>query len=442
MKAIIISIGDELLIGQVVNTNAAFIAAKLNDVGVEVCCINTIGDDKDAILKNFRESYPACNAVVVTGGLGPTHDDITRMAVCEFFDTDLVPHEGVRQQIQRFLQARNRPWSEAAENQTRLPRGAEAIPNDHGTAPGEFFERDGKYFIVMPGVPYEMEAMMNEFVVPFFTQRSSGNYILHRTLNTTGIPESTISERLGDINDLLQGESIARPSRPVPLPDEEVGTGLGLVEASTKVGLAFLPSTGGVRLRITVVGSDRAQCQVKSTMIEQFIRSKVGKYIYGTDEDRLEEVVGRLLTERKLKLAIAESCTGGMLANILTNVPGSSRYVERAIVAYSNQSKMDMLRVSNELLEKYGAVSREVAKAMASGVRTLSGVDIGISTTGVAGPDGGTSEKPVGLVWIGYSDADHNFAVKLSLGSERIRIKERATHACLEIVRRKILDIT
>ncbi|HTK82031.1 MAG TPA: competence/damage-inducible protein A [Bacteroidota bacterium] len=412
MKAIIISIGDEILIGQVINTNAAFISSKLNSVGIEVDTVLTVGDTEEAILKGFRESASGHDLVVVTGGLGPTHDDITRTAVCKFFQTKLVSSQEARRDIETFLAARARPWSDAAEDQTLIPQGATVMPNRHGTAPGEFFEREGRYFIVMPGVPQEMEGMMNDFVVPFFRQHPTGGHILHLTLNTTGIPESTLASRLGNIEELLRGEK-----------------------------LAFLPSTGGVRMRITVSGSDMKKCEQKLSSIEASIREKAGKYIFSAGDISLEAAVGELLQSRGLKLAVAESCTGGLLADKITNVPGSSAYFERGIVAYSNASKADLLHVANELIKAHGAVSKEVAEAMAIGIRSVAGVDIGVSTTGIAGPSGGTESKPVGTVWIAYSDAKETVALKLNLGSDRLRIKERASQAALELVRRKVLNL-
>jgi nicotinamide-nucleotide amidase len=412
MKSIIITIGDELLIGQVINTNAAFIAEQLNSVGIEVERVLTVADDASVILRSFNESYPLYDVIVVTGGLGPTHDDITRKAVCTFFKADLISSEEARKNIKRFLRERNHAWSDAAENQTLVPRGAVVIPNSHGTAPGEFFEQENKYFIVMPGVPYEMKQMMKEFVVPFFTKKTSGKIIIHRTLKTTGIPESQLAARLGNIDELLQGEK-----------------------------LAFLPSLSGVRLRITVIGDDRSQSEKKAEAIESRIRAKAEKYIYASGEEELEETVGKLLLRHRFKIALAESCTGGMIADIITNVPGSSQYFDRGVIVYSNQSKIDLLNVPKELIEQHGAVSEEVAKAMALGIRTVSSTDIGISTTGIAGPSGGSAEKPVGLVWIGYSDINGTFAIKFHLGGERTRIKERATYSALELLRRNILKI-
>jgi nicotinamide-nucleotide amidase len=412
MKAIIITIGDELLIGQVINTNAAFISERLNSVGIQIGRVLTVGDAQAEILASFRENFDRYDVIVVTGGLGPTHDDITKKAVCAFFQTDLVPSDEAREKIRTFLKLRDRPWSDAAEEQTLVPRGSIVIPNNHGTASGILFERPGKYFICMPGVPYEMEGMINEFILPYFSGKSTGDVVLHRTLKTSGIAESTLSNRLGNI-------------------DEIIGNGT----------LAFLPSPSGVRMRISVVNANRAAGERLLREIESRIRAKVGETIYGSDDEELEEVAGRLLAERGLKLALAESCTGGMIAHHMTNVPGSSAYFERAVVVYSNQSKIDSIGVPGELIERHGAVSREVAEAMAEGIRTVAGTDIGISTTGIAGPSGGTPRKPVGLVWIGYSDRSRTFSRKYQFGGHRTRVKEQATRAALELLRRTLLGI-
>ncbi len=412
MKSAIITIGDELLIGQVINTNAAFIAQKLNGISVEVNRMVTVSDDESDILRTLDESYRTFDVVIITGGLGPTHDDITKKTLCKFFNTDLIPDSGTRAIIEGFLQQRNRAWSDLYEEQTLVPRGCIVIPNHHGTAPGELFEKDNKFVIVMPGVPYEMECMMNDFVIPYFSGKSTGKVVLHRTLKATGIPESSLAAKLGHIDEVIQGSK-----------------------------LAFLPSATGVRMRISVVETNRQSAEQKIREIESRIRNKVEKYIYGTDDDELEEIIGKTLTERKLTLAVAESCTGGMIANRVTNVPGSSAYFERGVISYSNKSKVDILKVPQLLIETHGAVSKEVAEAMAEGVRSISGTDIGLSTTGIAGPSGGTPEKPVGLVWIGYSDSSSTFAMKFHFGNDRLRIKEYASQSALELLRRKLLKI-
>jgi nicotinamide-nucleotide amidase len=412
MKSIILTIGDELLIGQVVNTNASSIARKLNGAGIEVVRMLTVADEEEEIVKAFEEAFPAFDVVVVTGGLGPTHDDVTKKAVCRFFHTDLVSDPDARKSIENFLKERNYAWSAASEEQSLVPRGAVVIPNNHGTAPGELFERENKFFIVLPGVPHEMEFMMDDFVVPYFKSKGGGTFILHRTLKTIGISETVLAARLGPTGDFLD-----------------------------RARLAFLPSPSGVRMRITVVDADRRAAEERIGRIESHIRVKAGSYVYGTGEEDLEEVVGKMLRERRLKIAVAESCTGGLIGHKLTDVPGASGYLDRVVVAYSNVSKTDLLGVPPGLIEQHGAVSREVAEAMASGVRTRAGADIGISTTGIAGPDGGSPEKPVGLVWIGYSDAATTSAAEFRFGTERLIVKERAAQAALDRVRRGLLGI-
>jgi nicotinamide-nucleotide amidase len=412
MTAEIITIGDELLIGQVINTNQAYIAEKLNEIGVDVARMTTIGDGTPAILGAFAEAWQRYNVVIVTGGLGPTHDDITKKAVCEFFNTDLVTNEEVRQRIQSLLQRRNIGWTAAHEEQTRVPRKAKLVPNPVGTAAGMLFEENGKYFIVLPGVPYEMKEMVDRSMIPFLSSKVTGSVIRHLTLRTSGIAESMLAKQLGDIDELLQGAK-----------------------------LAFLPSATGVRLRITVLGHDLLSVDHKVSEVEQRVRAKVQKYIYGTGEEELEEALGRILTERRLTIAVAESCTGGLVADKITNVSGSSKYFERGVITYSNQSKVELLGVPEGLIKAQGAVSKEVAEAMAAGIRRVARADIGLSTTGIAGPTGGTPEKPVGLVWIGYADKDTTLALKFHFGDNRARTKERAAQAALELVRRRVLKI-
>lgn len=412
MKAEIITIGDELLIGQVINTNTAYIAEKLNGVGISVERMTIVGDKDQEILDAFKEAYEKYDVVCVTGGLGPTHDDVTKKVVCKFFNTDLVMNEEALVNVKRLLKSRNMPLTKLNEEQALVPRTCTVIRNPHGTAPGMFFDQNKKYFIVMPGVPYEMKAMMENFVVPHFSKRASGSAIRHRTLKTTGIPESFLAQQLGNLDELLQGAK-----------------------------LAFLPASTGVRLRITVQEKYSQSAERKIQEVEKRIRAKAEKYIYGVDDEELEQVIGKLLTKKKLKIAVAESCTGGLIADRITNVPGSSNYFERGVIAYSNQSKVDLLGVPQELIEKHGAVSREVAEAMAEGVRKISSANIGISTTGIAGPTGGTPEKPLGLVWIGYSDNKGTFALKFNFGEDRLRVKERAAQAALELTRRRILKI-
>ena len=418
MTAELITIGDELLAGQVVNSNATYIAQQINAAGIPVTKIITVGDEEEAILAALSDAWARSDVVIVTGGLGPTHDDITKKALCKLFHTDLVLHRETLENIKTLLAKRNLPWTELVREQAMVPSSATVIHNRMGTAPGMLFEQNEKILVAMPGVPYEMRGITEDFLIPYVKRRSRGTAILYRTLNTTGIAEAFLFEQLGSIDEILHTNS-------------------GRQTAT----LAFLPSPLGVRLRITVQESSNQRAQKRVEEIESRIRKKVEKHIYSTDEETLEQVVGRLLTERKLTLAVAESCTGGLLANRITNVPGSSQYFERGVIAYSDPSKTEVLGMPPELIEKHGAVSREVAEAMATGVRQIARTEIGISTTGVAGPTGGTPEKPVGLVWIGFADHRETLALRFHFGDDRLRVKERATQAALELLRRKVMKI-
>ncbi len=414
MRAEIITIGDELLIGQVINTNASYIGKKLSEIGISVERIVSVGDDEEEIIRELRNAFDNFDIVILTGGLGPTHDDVTKSAICKFFNTGLIFNEDVLNQVREFLAKRGRTeLNEANKSQAFVPEKAKIINNYWGTAPGFLFEEDGKIVIVMPGVPKEMQGMMDKFVINYLSQKSEGNVIKQKVLKTTGIPEAYLYEKL----------------------KEKVEE----IEKFCKV--AFLPSAIGVKIRITVKAENKEKADELINEAERKIREEVDKYIYGVDDEEIEEVVGKLLTERKLKISIAESCTGGLICDRITNVPGSSKYFERGVVAYSNEAKIQVLGVSEELIRKYGAVSREVAEAMAEGVRKISGADIGISTTGIAGPTGGTPQKPVGLVWIGYSDKDETFAKEFRFGDDRLENKQRTAQMALEILRRKLLGI-
>jgi nicotinamide-nucleotide amidase len=410
VNAHIISIGDELLIGQVVNTNQAEIAAELGKIGIDPVLMTTVGDTRDFIRQAFALAWKDADIVIVTGGLGPTHDDVTRDAVCDFFGMDLISDPDVRHRVENLLRKRNRAWSNAAENQTLVPRGATVIPNPIGTAPGILISREKRHCVVLPGVPYEMRTMLQQSVIPFLASLPGGAVIRHRTFRTVGVPESALSDQLGDLGSLLG-----------------------------RAKLAFLPSAAGVRLRVTVQTESPQQADLEMRSVEERIRAKVGRHIYGTEDQELEQVLGELLLTRKLSLATAESCTGGLIANLVTNVSGSSGYFRGGIIAYSNEVKTEILGVEQTLLASHGAVSDQVAEAMARGVRRLLSSDIGISTTGIAGPTGGTPDKPVGLVWVGLSEATETFALKFMFGEGRLLVKERAAYAALEILRRRLL---
>jgi len=415
MNAYIISIGDELLIGQTINTNAAFIGEKLADIYIEIKKVSVVGDDESSIMNEFKVAKEESDIVIVTGGLGPTHDDVTRTCVIKFFDTKLVENKDVLEDIELMFAKRNREVTKVNKAQALVPEIAIPIRNKKGTAPGMWIESDDKIFIVMPGVPYEMKGMMNDFVVPKLLEKTlvSGKVIKKSVLQTTGIPESTLYEKFGNLDELLDGAK-----------------------------LAFLPSVLGVKLRITVEAEDEETAKNKLGEIEQKIRAKAGRFIFGKDDDTLEEVIGRLLKERELKIATAESCTGGLIAHTLTNVAGSSDYFERGVVCYSNASKVEILKVNEDALIKHGAVSQEVAMQMAEGVKSTSGTDIGLAVTGIMGPTGATTDKPVGLVYIGYCDEKVCTVKKFVFGNERLLNKERTMQAALDMVRRQLLGIS
>ncbi|GJQ64034.1 MAG: putative competence-damage inducible protein [Melioribacteraceae bacterium] len=415
MKAYLISIGDELLIGQTTNTNAAFIGSKLTEIQLKIGRTSVIADDVDEVKKEFQIAYNTSDLIIVTGGLGPTHDDITLKAVVDFFDAELVLNEEVLADVEALFKKRGREITELNRKQAYIPKNAEPIRNSRGTAPGLYIEKDGKTFVVMPGVPYEMQGMMEKFVIPRLVEKMGGlsEFKYTKNLLTTGIPESFLYERLGNLDDLL---------------------------GSAK--LAFLPNQFGVKMRLTVSGDTEDDARTNLEEIEQKIRSFVGRFIYGSNGDSLEDVVSRLLIDRGLTVAVAESCTGGLISSRLTNIAGSSNFFERGMITYSNGAKVENLKVSEDLLVEKGAVSLEVARQMAEGIRAVSMTDIGLAVTGIMGPDGGTDDKPVGLVYIGICDDKICTAKEFRFGDDRLLNKDRTSQAALDMLRRHLLGIS
>lgn len=415
MKAYLISIGDELLIGQTINTNVSFIGSLLSDNNISIIKSTVIGDNHKTILNEFDVAFASADLIICTGGLGPTHDDVTRNAVVDYFKTELVLNNVVLEDVKNFVNKRGRELKKSHEDQAMVPKISSPIRNENGTAPGMWIEKDKKILVVMPGVPYEMKAMMNNYVIPKLNDinEKPENFIKKVTLQTTGIPESILAERLGNLDELLNGAQ-----------------------------LAFLPNLFGVKLRVTVSSKEEEFANNQLVEIEQKIRSKVGRFVFAKGEVSLEEVVGRLLKERDLRIAVAESCTGGGLADRITNVSGSSNYFERGIVTYSNAAKVELLKVEEDVIMKKGAVSEEVAMQMAEGIKSTSGVDIGVALTGIMGPGGAVTNKPVGTVFIGYCDDKVCTAKRFQFGDDRIMNKTRATQAALEMIRRSLLGIS
>jgi nicotinamide-nucleotide amidase len=415
MNATLLTIGDELLIGQVVNTNVARLGEQLSALGVTVRRTAVVGDEMADIRGELRRSLGTSDLVLVTGGLGPTHDDITKKAIADELGRPLEFHEDLLAELKQKFDARGRPMAERNRVQAEVPAGFEALHNPVGTAPGLWFagEIDGaeRVIVVLPGVPHEMEALMREAVLPRLAARNGEAAIAQKTLLTVGIGESDLADALGDFDDRLG-------------PD---------------LHLAFLPSYGVVRLRITAFGAARSIAEARLADFEGYVRERAEDYLFGEGDDTLEATIGRMLRERGLTLATAESCTGGLLSHRITNIPGSSDYYCGGAVVYGNTQKIELLKVDTEMMATYGAVSDPVARQMAEGVRVRLNADLGISTTGIAGPGGGTPEKPVGTVWIGYADAAGTHAVHLRLTNDRLLNKRLSVTATLGLIRRQLL---
>lgn len=409
MSTEIISIGDELLIGQTVNTNASWMGEQLLKAGIRVDWVTTVGDSAAHIEQALQIAETRAKVVLLTGGLGPTHDDITKKVICQFFDSKMILHEQVLEHIKARFKTRGIAMSQVNRDQALVPEKAKVIFNDNGTAPGMLLERNGVTFYVMPGVPREMKAIMERSVIPQLKEKFAERAIFFKMFCTTGVAESTLFQKIGDINEI---EKYAK--------------------------LAFLPSPSGVKMRLMAERQTQQEAQAALKKAESLLRKNIESFIYAIDNCSLEQVVASILTKQGKTLAVAESCTGGLLANKLTNISGSSTFFDRGIVSYSNQAKTETLGVPEYLIAEHGAVSEQVAKAMAEGVRKIAGTDYGLSTTGIAGPTGGTPEKPVGLVFIGYSDKYETIGQRFNFISDRAGNKERAVAAALNLLRKKM----
>jgi len=414
----LITIGDELLLGFTVDTNAAHISRLLAGSGIEIVRRTTVGDQADQIARAVREALDRTGAVITTGGLGPTSDDLTKPAIARIFGRAMKLDEAFAARLEERWRARfpNSVFPATNRTQAEIPEGAQILVNRHGTASGIWLEDDqGRWVAMMPGVPREMRGMLAEELLPAIQARMKGpeSVVLSGTLRTTGIAESAIAELLGPN---FLGDSRSEPGS---LP------------------LAYLPGVAGVDLRVTAKGMPPARAQelVREAIVK--LRSRVEAYAYGEDDADLAAVVLDRCRSLKLKLAVAESCTGGMLGERLTNIPGSSEVFLGGVIAYHNDVKKELLGVRVEDMERYGAVSEEVALQMAAGVRERIGADVGVSVTGIAGPGGGTPEKPVGLVWIAIHSSEAK-ARRFHLVGDRTEIRQRAAQAALEMVRRTL----
>jgi nicotinamide-nucleotide amidase len=406
----LLTIGDEILYGQIVDTNSQWMGVELSNAGIKVIRKTSVGDREDEILTALAEAEKRADIILITGGLGPTSDDLTKPCLVKYFNCELKMNDEALAEVTAFFTQRGRELTEINRQQAALPTCCEKITNAVGTAPGMWFDRNGKVFVSMPGVPHEMKRMMTELVIPKLKKTFTMPTIYHNVIRTVGLGESFLAEKISDWEKSL-------PSH---------------------IKLAYLPSLGEVKLRLTSHGDSLDTLQKESNELVEKLKTRIGSYIFGYGEDPLEVVIGRTLREKKLTLSIAESCTGGYLSHLITSVPGSSGYFLGSMIPYDYQIKMRQLGVKPETLENYGAVSEPTIIEMANIVRAKFNTDIGVATSGIAGPGGATPDKPVGTVWIAYSDKHHTVTKKLQLSKERMLNIRMASVAVLNLIRQSL----
>lgn len=399
MKATIITIGDEILIGQILDTNSRYISRALNAHGIVVAERTSIGDRGDQIAATLDRALSESEIVIITGGLGPTKDDITKHTLCDYFGSVLRYDEREAEHIRTLLTARNIAFNELNRGQAMVPECCTVLHNAHGTAPGMWFEREGRVVVSLPGVPFEMQHLIDEEVIPRLKARFELREIVHRTMITFGIAESILAERIAQWEEALP----------------------------EYIHLAYLPAPNVVRLRLSAYEVEGKEVRREIDTLFEKVRTIIPDNIAGFEGASVEELVHNILIDRGETLAVAESCTGGAIASKFTAQAGASAYFLCGVVSYSNESKSNVLGVQMSDILQYGAVSEQVAKAMAQGARVISGANFAVSTTGIAGPTGGSKEKPVGTVWIGIATPEKCFAVLKNCGTDRSQIISRAT---------------
>ena len=391
VKSHIITIGDEILSGHIADTNAKWLSEKLYSIGVNTSKRITISDDKKQIKKTLKLSINSSDIIIVTGGLGPTNDDITKKTLCEVYGSTLIENKESLDNISKIFKKRGLELTKKNIEQALVPDKCKVLNNEFGTAPGMAFYEDNTLLISLPGVPYEMKSLFEDKCISHIKQKFKLPYIYQKTIKTTGIGESWLSDIIKDWeNEIEEG-----------------------------IKLAYLPSLGRVKLRLTGKGENIDELKKKIENQVKKVLPLIKKYVFGYDDDELEDVIGKILSKKNKTISVAESCSGGNVSKTITALPGSSNYFIGGIVAYSNKVKVDELKIGRELIERNGAVSKEVVEKMAEGIRKKFKSDIGLSTSGIAGPSGGTPEKPVGTVWIGYSDNKVTKSKKLNLTERR-----------------------
>ncbi len=408
--ASIITIGDELLIGQVIDTNSAWMATELNKAGIWVRRRVAIGDAREEIIQTLNEESNNADVILITGGLGPTADDITKPVLCEYFGGNLIVDEAALKNVQHIFARLNRPMLTSNFKQAEVPDTCTVIQNKRGTAPGMWFEKDGKIYVSMPGVPHEMKGMMTDYVIPRLPQYFKMPFIVSKTLLTTGIGESFLSELIKDFEQHLPHT----------------------------IKLAYLPNYGMVRLRLTGIGNEKED--IETTLQQQFelLKTLVTEYLVTDQDDAMHIVVSKLLKNKNKTLSTAESCTGGYIAHLLTSEPGASQFFRGSVVSYSNSIKQEVLAVSQQTLETVGAVSEETVQQMVKGALALLKTDYAVAVSGIMGPDGGSIEKPVGMVWVAVGNHEKIVTQKFNFRFDRRRNIELTANNALNLLRKFI----
>jgi nicotinamide-nucleotide amidase len=413
MQAEIITIGDEILIGQIVDTNSAWMGTLLNENGIKVYQITSVSDNRQHILNALKEASERADIILITGGLGPTRDDITKHTLCEYFNAKLRLDKDILVDVTNIFKKFGREVTEINRKQAEVPENCIPLHNYNGTAPGMWFEEKGKIYVSMPGVPFEMKALMAEEVIPRLKKKFTLPFIMHKNVLTQGIGESALAEKISDWEDSLAVENIS---------------------------LAYLPSPSVVRLRLSTRGTDANKMQDSINRKVAELQKIAGDYIYGYDNDTMESVVGALLLKRKETISTAESCTGGYIAHRITSVAGSSDYFKGAIISYANEIKIKELGVREEVLKEHGAVSQPVVEQMAKAARERLNTDYSIAVSGIAGPGGGTPEKPVGTVWIAIATPKRVFSKRWLFAGNRERNILVTGLTALNMLRKELLS--
>ncbi len=412
MKAEIITIGDEILIGQIIDTNSAWIAEQFNLSGIEIYQITSVHDDAKHIKEALKNAEGKVDLVILTGGLGPTKDDITKHVLCEYFNTKMVFHEPTFEHIKQRFKNRNIDLNRLNRDQALVPGACTVLPNKAGTAPGLWFEKNDTIFVSVPGVPFEMKYLVEHELLPRLQNNGKTKAIFHKTIQTQGLPESMLAQRIENWETSLP----------------------------KNIKLAYLPNPMSVRLRLSAIGNnlDELKSQVQDEI--ERLKQLIPDHIFGFDNETLAEVIGRMLLGKGQTLAVAESCTGGYISHLITSVPGSSGWYKGGVTTYSNEIKQNLLSVSADSLQKHGAVSEQVVREMAEGVRRKMNADFSVATSGIAGPTGGTEEKPVGTVWIAVDGPGKTVVEKFVFGDNRERNIIRSSQTALRILRGAILN--